>query len=260
MCSDYNFNYRYIVDNNNIKYFNVIDFCRGLKIKHDSCSVNDWDQVRHINEILFNRRTDRNVNLSGGHFATNQGLIGILQKQNFHDKRAVLSTIKTAAIRERLSELDATQCAFEKRFVCLESKLHTMECAQSKYKQQQQDRFESIECALQQLQKRTVVPVTFPRDTAKHQHLAVFSEALDDCNTRLAFVSGQMQHFRKRKMQYEDDMETVFDGVHPNPVLAIQCISEKFYDKNYKVRKLARRLIDVNCNASVAKEVIHEVL
>ncbi|ANF29773.1 38.7k protein [Catopsilia pomona nucleopolyhedrovirus] len=302
--SKYNFNYRYI-DKNQEKYYNIIDFCKGLKIKHDDvldCSWNDDEHVYYLDEIIFNKKRHGSDNIApaslGSLFATQEGLRNVLIQFNFAHKNRVLWRIQTAAdiyngidddndndykhknlrdkidsVLEHVQKLNANSEKFlqnhelfknkvNDKFEQFEERLHELNV--------KLNTIQSAENVKMCLRNKSAVAsssspintsVVFPRDTTKHQHLAVFSERNDDgLNTTLAFVSGQEQHFRKRKLRYEDTMETLYDGVHPNPLLAIQCINEHLYDKNYKIKKLARRVIDVNCNFDAIKEIVQNVL
>jgi predicted DNA-binding protein YlxM (UPF0122 family) len=104
--------------------------------------------------------------------------------------------------------------------------------------------------------------VRLPHDTSKHPRLAVYSESVDENTTKIAFVTGQTQNFRKRKLPFDEDdnMELVFDEVHGNPLLAIQCINEHFNNNNYNVQKRAKRMLQVDCEMDTAKKIVSQVL
>jgi putative AlgH/UPF0301 family transcriptional regulator/chaperonin cofactor prefoldin len=95
---------------------------------------------------------------------------------------------------------------FEQRLQTLDTKLNTLQCAAP---------------------TQAVPGVVFPRDVTKHQHLAVFMGRVEEQgSTQIAFARGQDEHFRKRKLEFEDDMDTMFEGVHPNPLMAVHCLAE----------------------------------
>lgn len=284
-CANYNFNYRYIFIKNVVKEkcYNIMDYCKGLKIDYDDCldCHKNVAEVYHLDDIICKHLNNfkRNfVELNGALFATKQGLIKILFKLNFDHKHEVLFSIKTENLVEcddmrdkiesvlkhvtRLNEnsekfihnhdtfkndVNHKFEQFEIRLNELDTKLNTLQSS------------EKLKTSLQQLNSKNKNCVTFPQDVTKHQHLAVFSESFND-RVKLAFVSGQEQHFRKRKLQYENNMETLYDDVHPNPLLAIQCITENFYNKKYKIKKLNKRQLDVNCNVDVVKEIVNQIL
>ncbi|AKN81013.1 hypothetical protein [Lonomia obliqua multiple nucleopolyhedrovirus] len=242
-----------------------------------------------------NNNRNKQDNLSSL-YGSKQKLVGILQNLNFEHKNKVLLHImgkkfgdddnkqddihdKIETVLQHVKKLNNNSekfmlghemfknevhdkfKQFETRFQDLDAKLNVIQSAEE-LKHSLQQHYCNNNCINNSDNdndgKRRVM---FPRDITKHQHLAVFSERIND-HTKLAFVSGQEYHFRKRKLQYEEDgnMETLYDDVHPNPLLAIQCINENFYEKNYKINKLAKRLINVNCDSAVAKSIVNECL
>nr|BEV20870.1 hypothetical protein [Bombyx mori nucleopolyhedrovirus] len=276
-CNTHSFKYRYVHNDTNAKFYNVIDFCKGLEIAHDDILDCNWDsdQVYHLNEIIFHKqKSKRDLNSLGALFATKQGLLKILMRLNFDNKSNALLHLQTEGERDDLRDKIESVLKHVKK---LNTNSEKFMVTHETFKNDVGNRFEQFELRLNELDaklnmlqsaeklKTTIVTeskngtVTFPRDITKHQHLAIFSERIDD-RIKLAFVLGQERHFRKRKMRFEDDMEVLYDGVHPNPLLAIQCINEKLYDKHYKIRKIAKRVIDVDCTHNVVKEVIQEVL
>ncbi|AGA16168.1 hypothetical protein [Thysanoplusia orichalcea nucleopolyhedrovirus] len=278
-CNTHTFKFRYVCNNANEKYYNVTDFCKGLEIVHDDILDCDWDsdQVYHLNEIIFNKqKSKRDVNSLGALFATKRGLINILTQVNFANKSDVLLHIQTEGERDDLRDKIESVLKHVKR---LNANSEKFMVNHETFKNEATNRFEQFELRLHELDvklnalqsaetvKTAVLEaaanknntITFPRDITKHQHLAVFSERMDN-RIKIAFVLGQQRHFRKRKMDYEDDMEMLFEGVHGNPLLAIHRITEKLYDRHYKIRKIAKRVIDVDCSPNVVKEVIQEVL
>jgi hypothetical protein len=100
--------------------------------------------------------------------------------------------------------------------------------------------------------------VRFPRDTSKHPRLSVFVKP-DDNGTQLAFVASQQRRHCALKRKYSD-MEMIYDNVHPNPELAMQCINEELDMKNFDYRKKSRRILHINCNLDTAKSFIQENL
>lgn len=100
--------------------------------------------------------------------------------------------------------------------------------------------------------------VRFPRDTSKHPRLSVFVKPHDD-GTQLAFVASQQRRHCALKRKYSD-MEMIYDSVHPNPQLAMQCINEELDMKNFDYRKKSRRILHINCNVDTAKSFIQENL
>ncbi|ABL75957.1 38.7 kDa protein [Maruca vitrata nucleopolyhedrovirus] len=274
-CNTHSFKYKYVHSDSNTKHYNVIDFCKGLEIAHDDILDCNWDddQVHHLNEIVLHvPKSKRDISSLGALFATKQGLLEILMRLNFANKSAALLHIQTEGERDDLRDKIESVLKHVKK---LNTNSENFMVTHETFKNEVGNRFEQFESRLHELDAKlntlqsvetAVVAsennygrVTFPRDITKHQHLAVFSERIND-HIKLAFVLGQERHFRKRKMRFEDDMEVLYDGVHPNPLMAIQCINEKLYDKNYKIRKIAKRVIDVDCTPNVVREVIQEVL
>jgi hypothetical protein len=276
-CVNYNFNYRYLMNQNNVKCYSIVDFFKGIMIKLDNIHDCDWneEEIYHLNEIIFNKKTEKTMNTLGSLFTTQKGLVNILKGLHFaHKIEVVLSLmndyVQPDDLRDKIenvlqnvrklnmnsekfieshetfkNEVNMKFTHFDTRLNELSSKLNIMKSS------------EKLKTTIQQNQQRN--RVIFPKDITKHQHLAVFSERVDD-HTKLAFISGQETHFRKRKAQFENDMELLYNAVHPNPLLAIQCINENFYSKNYKVIKLGKRMIHVNCDVGVAKSIVNETL
>jgi Protein of unknown function (DUF3627) len=277
-CMNYNFNYRYVINQNNIKCFNIIDFFKGLNVNHDCVYDCDWNdnEIYHLNEIIFPKsNSDRSLESLGSLFATQKGIANILKKLQFENKIEVIMNLMRVHNVERDHLHDKIETVLKHVRNLNENSEKFLECHET-FKTEVSTKFANFETRLNELNTKlntiqtaekikNIVhqhvrdQVMFPRDITKHQRLAVFSERVDD-HTRLAFVSGQESHFRKRKAQFEDDMEVLYDDVHPNPLLAIHCISENFYNKNYKVNKLGKRVINVNCDVNVAKNIVHEVV
>ncbi|QED40641.1 38.7K [Chrysodeixis includens nucleopolyhedrovirus] len=101
--------------------------------------------------------------------------------------------------------------------------------------------------------------VKFPRDTSKHPRLAVFVKSTEDNCTEICFLAGQSARHKSLKRKY-DDMELVYDNVHPNPQLAILCLNEELDMKNLAYKKKNRRKLTVNCSLTTARSFINENL
>nr|WUR10859.1 38.7K [Calliteara abietis nucleopolyhedrovirus] len=140
------------------------------------------------------------------------------------------------------------------------------------------------ECHRDENNARRYETVKFPRDVSKHPRLAVFVRSVgnksvdnndnsvvdrvnnfehnnngDDQVVQLAFLSGQQRNFNVRKRPYRH-MEQLYDVVHPNPVMAIQCINEELRSRNYKFTKKRGRLFEVECDLATLKAFIDENL
>ncbi|AIE47744.1 ac13 [Peridroma alphabaculovirus] len=100
--------------------------------------------------------------------------------------------------------------------------------------------------------------VRFPRDASKHPRLSVFAKPLET-GTQVAFVASQQRNAAARKRKY-NDMELIYDSVHPNPQLAMHCINEELDMKNFGYCKKARRVVHVNCSLDTVKSFIEENL
>jgi prophage antirepressor-like protein len=100
--------------------------------------------------------------------------------------------------------------------------------------------------------------VRFPRDVTKHPRLSVFVEPHGD-STHVAFVASQQKRHGALKRKY-NDMEMIYDSVHPNPQMAMQCIDEELNMKNFDYIKTTRRRMKINCNVDTVKSFIQENL
>ncbi|QYC92683.1 38.7K [Trabala vishnou gigantina nucleopolyhedrovirus] len=98
--------------------------------------------------------------------------------------------------------------------------------------------------------------VKFPKDVSKHPRLHVYAK-FSDGYTTLAFLSGQLKSVSTRKRKYED-MELVCNKVHPNPVLALNCIEEELDIQNFSYYKESKRVYVIECDIDAAKSFIQE--
>ncbi|ABF47463.1 38.7K protein [Clanis bilineata nucleopolyhedrovirus] len=101
--------------------------------------------------------------------------------------------------------------------------------------------------------------VKFPKDMSKHPRLSVFVKPLNENSTAVAFLSGQKRHNLLGKRKY-NNMELVYDSIHPNPQLAVHCINEELDSKQFEYHKRTRRLYHVQCGVDVVKSFINENL
>ncbi|UJZ89079.1 38.7k [Erannis ankeraria nucleopolyhedrovirus] len=98
--------------------------------------------------------------------------------------------------------------------------------------------------------------VKFPRDSSKYPRLAVYVKS-NEQGTDLAFLAGQQKNMRARKRKYQD-MELVYDAVHPNPLLALHCIDEELENKNFKYCKKSKRVYCIDSDIDTVKSFINE--
>lgn len=99
--------------------------------------------------------------------------------------------------------------------------------------------------------------VRFPRDASKHPRLSIFAKPSENGTTQLSFLASQQRHHNSLKRKY-NDMEMIYDNIHPNPQLAMHCINEELELKNFNYTKRNRRTIVVNCSLDTAKSFINE--
>ncbi|QWO71682.1 BRO [Orgyia pseudotsugata single capsid nuclopolyhedrovirus] len=100
--------------------------------------------------------------------------------------------------------------------------------------------------------------VRFPKNAAKHPRLAVFVKA-DHDGTHMSFLAGQQKNINARKRNYQD-MELIYDHVHPNPIMAVHCIDEELHNKKYSFCKRGKRTYHVECDVDTIKSFINEVV
>ncbi|ACI47384.1 38.7 kDa protein [Spodoptera litura nucleopolyhedrovirus II] len=101
--------------------------------------------------------------------------------------------------------------------------------------------------------------VRFPRDTSKHPRLSVFVKPLEEGTTEIAFLASQQRRHNALKRKF-NDMEMVYDNIHPNPQLAMHCINEELDIKQFDYTKRSRRVIHVNSPVETVKSFINENL
>lgn len=268
-CYPFVFKFRYVVDDSTGRCCSVVDFCKGLEISHDlllECSF-DRHHVKSLNELVLGvTRTDDNS--LGSLFATKHGLILILQQLPFVNKEDVLMAIKTDKGYDRDDTRDKIEAVL-KHVKALTDNSDKFINAHKSFKQEVSARFGQFEQRLDALDTRisalhanvqAAPGVVFPRDVTKHPHLAVFMSVKDVGNTQIAFARGQEEHFRKRKLEFEDDMDVAFEGVHPNPTMAVHCIREEFVNSGYKIRRLSKKVMEVKCTMNVAKDIIKRAI
>ncbi|ADB84364.1 38.7K protein [Apocheima cinerarium nucleopolyhedrovirus] len=99
--------------------------------------------------------------------------------------------------------------------------------------------------------------VKFPRDSSKYPRLAVYVKSNATQGTDLAFLAGQQKNMGARKRKYQD-MELVYDAVHPNPLLALHCINEELENKNFKFCKKSKRMYCIDSDIDTVKSFINE--
>ncbi|CDG72357.1 38.7K (Ac13) [Spodoptera exigua multiple nucleopolyhedrovirus] len=100
--------------------------------------------------------------------------------------------------------------------------------------------------------------VRFPRDTSKHPRLSVFVKPSEE-GTDIAFITAQQRRHNALKRKF-NDMEMIYDSVHPNPQLAMHCINEELDIKQFDYTKRSRRVIHVNSPIEIVKSFINENL
>ncbi|BAE72429.1 ORF140 peptide [Hyphantria cunea nucleopolyhedrovirus] len=276
-CYPFAFKFRYVTDNSsNDRCCSVVDFCKGLEINHDlllKCNF-DHQHVLHLDELMFNAPRVKAVaaDIVGSLFATKQGLLQLLQQLPFVNKDDVLLAIRTDKGYDRDDVRDKIEAVL-KHIKTLTANSDKFISAHKSFKlevgarfEQFEQRLESINTKVNALQAPTQtteapVSVVFPRDVTKHPHLAVFmGRAEETGNTQIAFARGQENHFRRRKLEFEDNMDVMFEGVHPNPLLAMQCIKEEFYNSGHKIRRLSKKVIEVKCAVNVAKDIVKKAI
>ncbi|AAP29806.1 unknown [Choristoneura fumiferana multiple nucleopolyhedrovirus] len=269
-CYPFAFKFRYVTDDSANRCCSVVDFCKGLKISHDlllRCSFNR-QHVRHLNELVLGA-PPAETDSFGSLYATKHGLLQFLQQLPLDAKEDVLLAIKTDKGYDRDDMRDKIETVL-KHIKTLNANSDKFISAHKSFKHEVCVRFEQFEQRLDALDSKINAPpastqgapvVVFPRDVTKHPHLAVFmSRAEDTGNTQIAFARGQEEHFRKRKLEFEDDMDTMFEGVHPNPLLAVHCIKEEFANSGYKMRRLSKKVIEVKCTVNAAKDIVKKAI
>ncbi|QUJ09317.1 38.7K protein [Gynaephora ruoergensis nucleopolyhedrovirus] len=99
----------------------------------------------------------------------------------------------------------------------------------------------------------------FPKNSAKHPRLAVYVKPSDDDSgaTEIALLAGQQKNVNVRKRHYKD-MELVVDRVHPNPLLALNCLDEDLQNSNFNFLKKTKRSYQIDCGIEAVKRFIHD--
>lgn len=277
-CYPFAFKFRYVTDNSsNGRCCSVVDFCKGLEINHDLLLKCNFDQqhVRRLDELVFNApRVETTVvaDSVGKLFATKHGLLQLLQQLPFDNKEDVLLAIKTDRGYDRDDVRDKIEAVL-KHIKTLTANSDKFISAHKSFKLEVGARFEQFEQRLKSLNTKVdalqaapthtaeALSVVFPRDVTKHPHLAVFmGRAEETGSTQIAFARGQENHFRKRKQEFEDNMDVMFEGVHPNPLLAMHCIKEEFNNSGHKIRRLSKKVMEVNCAVNMAKDIVKRAI
>lgn len=269
-CHPFAFEFRYVADASLGRCCSVVDFCKGLRVAHElmlRCSF-DRQHVRHLDELLLGAPPAPTDSV-GGLFASKHGLVQLLQQLPIVAKEDVLLAVKTDKGFDRDDVRDKIETVL-KHIKTLNSNSAKFVGAHKAFKREVGARFEQFEQRLHSLDSklnalRAPAPgapgVVFPRDVTKHPHLAVFmGPVAERGSTQIAFARGQEEHFRKRKLEFEDDMDVMFEGVHPNPLLAVHCIKEKFASSGYKLRRVSKRVIEVKCSVDAAKDIVKKAI
>nr|AHC69626.1 38.7K [Lymantria dispar multiple nucleopolyhedrovirus] len=102
--------------------------------------------------------------------------------------------------------------------------------------------------------------VKFPRDATKHPWLTVLAKEVrreGAVATEIAFATSRAAaSARKRKYS---DMSLIYQGVHPNPQLAVCCITEEWQERGLSFSKRARQPVYlVDSNIQKVKRAVYE--
>lgn len=271
-CHPFVFKFRYVLDERAGRCCSVVDFCKGLKISHDLLQRCNFDRqhVRQLNELVLGAPPAQ-PDFLGGLFATKHGLVQLLQRFSFANKNEVLLAVGANEDHDRDNLLDKIEAVLN-HVKTLNTNSDKFVNAHKSFKLEVGARFEQFEQRLQTLDTklnalqcaaptRTAPGVVFPRDVTKHPHLAVFMGRVENRGvTQIAFARGQEEHFRKRKLEFEEGMDVMFEGVHPNPLLAVHCIKEEFANGGHKIRRLPKKVIEVDCAVNVAKDIVKKAI
>nr|QIT08169.1 38.7K [Lymantria dispar multiple nucleopolyhedrovirus] len=102
--------------------------------------------------------------------------------------------------------------------------------------------------------------VKFPRDATKHPWLAVLAKEVwrdGAVATEIAFATSRAAA-SSRKRKYSD-MSLIYQGVHPNPQLAVCCITEEWQERGLSFSKRARQPVYlVDSNIQKVKSAVYE--
>ncbi|BBD51507.1 38.7K [Samia ricini nucleopolyhedrovirus] len=265
-CHPFTFEFRYVADDAG-RHFNLVDFCKGLQISHDLLPRCRWDCARHLNEIALGAPpTAFAIESAGSLFATKHGLVQFLQQLPFTNKEQVLLAIRADRERDDMREKIESVLKHVKTLSANSDKFIN---SHKSFKLAVNARFEHLEQRLQKLDVKLQAPserdaapgVVFPRDVTKHEHLAVFMSGVEERgSTQIAFARGQQEHFRKRKLQFEESMDVMFEGVHPSPVMAVNRIKEELFGSGHKVRRLSKHIVEVKCSVAAAKDIVKKAI
>ncbi|BAC67376.1 hypothetical protein AhnVgp125 [Adoxophyes honmai nucleopolyhedrovirus] len=290
------FTFKYLLErgDKNIIWVIMHDFIDGMRIKDENSalSIVDSSNFKYLDTILPNNFALKNCQIK---CCNKYGILEMLESVCFENKAVFVSKILEmfneieGNNNHNVNSNNVgkeTELNFEKLYKIIESLKHSNKSMSQSLKTQVSDKFNMFETKLAQLDKKissyenfasifkqlqehhkrlnnqscatilakNAINVRMPRDENKHPRIAVFVQPAE-AGTQIAFVSGQKRHVQKRKRNY-NGMELIYENVHPNPHMAVHCITEDFNTSNYEVTKKKAKLLHVKCNLDTVKSLI----
>nr|ANW09692.1 ac13 [Malacosoma sp. alphabaculovirus]ANW12343.1 ac13 [Malacosoma sp. alphabaculovirus] len=274
-CDGFNFNIRYLYKEK--LWIVLADIVSGLKCEPfiDNIVADLAQHIKPLNELLFSKieTVDRIKCID------RIGVMKLLKRYVDRDNQHVLVEWFDRHVYGRSAIVDTTKMLMnlERQNGILINKLMGFEnkIAELDKKITLHDNISSLYDSLCEHHKKKnltsssssflngedgVVSVRLPRNVSKHQHLAIFAKPIDDCaNTKVAYLFGQKRHFQNRKRKFQD-MELVYESVHPNPQMAIHVINEELEMKSFNCVKRARSVYEVDRELDVVKSFINDIV
>ncbi|AXS67791.1 38.7K [Cryptophlebia peltastica nucleopolyhedrovirus] len=273
---------RYLYDKDEvwILYFDLSD---GVGLPEDARDSISYQNIKTVNELLPKQSSQ----ISRVECINKHGMLEALESISFKSKAQLVTKlldmfaeleskstplskmdhkfdVLLKAIQEvkndnaNLFKIQLDRCQdFERKITELDKKISLYENIDHLYERLRERHKATASDRHMFLDDNNEMTIKLPKDVSKHPRIAVFMKP-SQAGTKVAFVSGQKKYLQKGKRKFQD-MELVYDGVHPNPQMAVNCIAEELDFKNFDYIKKAR-LYYLNCNLETAKSFIKENL
>ena len=279
-CDDFNFNIRYLYKEKQM-WIVLADLVPGLKCERfiDTILADCSQHIKPLNELLFSKieTVDRIKCID------RTGVMKLLKRHvdNRHivewfERNVYNESVDTAKVLMNLEKqndiLINKLMGFESKIAELDKKITFHDNISSlydnlcEYHKKKTDTSlvlpsSSSSSSFLFLNNENTATVRLPRNVSKHQHLAIFAKPTDECtaNTKVAYLYGQKRHFQNRKRKFQD-MELVYESVHPNPQMAIHVINEELEMKSFNCVKRARTVYEVDQELDTVKSFINEIV
>ncbi|AUF81656.1 ac13 [Malacosoma neustria nucleopolyhedrovirus] len=275
-CGGFKFNIRYLCKEKQV-WIVLVDIVSGLNCElYTDTIVRDLqDHIKPLNLLLFSKietvdkikcidRTGVIELIKRYVDRDNQHVVVKWFDRHVYNQSAVVDTTKVLMNLEKQNNILIEKLmGFENKIAELDKRITFHDNISSLYDslcEYHKEKNLSSSSSFLSSGETNLVTVRLPRNVSKHQHLAIFAKPIDDCaNTKVAYLFGQKKHFQNRKRKFQD-MELVYESVHPNPQMAIHVINEELEMESFNCVKRARSVYEVDRKLDSFKSFINKIV